>query len=152
MFLLELLFHLVQLHGLEFFSVLRVFLFTLFLSLLISLIGRLFKNPKVYFILGLIVMICFCAYSFVELIFKNFMGDFYSFGTVGDGALRIAQYAVIFLSSAKLPYYLCFVPLIVYILLHRFVKFNAKGPFQLPAIFCILAFLLLIPTMDLSSG
>ena len=107
--LLELLFHLVQFHGLEFFSTLRVFLFVSFLSLLISLIGRLFPSKKVFFIIGLIVMIWFCAYSFVELIFKNFMGDFYSFGTVGDGALRIAQYAVIFLSAAKLPYYLCFV-------------------------------------------
>ena len=152
LFLLELLFHLVQFHTFDIFSLLRVFLFTSFFSLLIALIGRLFKKPKIYFIIGLIVMIWFCAYSFVELIFKNFMGDFYSFGTVGDGALRIAQYAVIFLSAAKLPYYLCFIPLIVYILLHRFVKFNEKGQFQLPAIFCILSFLLLIPIMDLGSG
>ena len=101
LFLLELLFHLVQFHTFDIFSLLRVFLFASFFSLLIALIGRLFKKPKIYFIIGLIVMIWFCAYSFVELIFKNFMGDFYSFGTVGDGALRIAQYAVIFLSDRK---------------------------------------------------
>ena len=152
MLLLELIFHLVQFKSLEFFTVLRIFLFVSFLSFFISLITTRFSSRKVYFIVGLIVMIWFCAYSFVELIFKNFMGDFYSFGTVGDGALRIAQYAVIFLTAAKLPYYFCFLPLIVYILLHKYVHFNDKGPFQLPAIFCILSFLLLIPTMDLGSG
>ena len=152
MLLLELIFHLVQFKSLEFFTVLRIFLFVSFLSFFISLITTRFSSGKVYFIVGLIVMIWFCAYSFVELIFKNFMGDFYSFGTVGDGALRIAQYAVIFLTAAKLPYYFCFLPLIVYILLHKYVHFNDKGPFQLPAIFCILSFLLLIPTMDLGSG
>ena len=152
MLLLELIFHLVQFKSLEFFTVLRIFLFVSFLSFFISLITTRFSSKKVYFIVGLIVMIWFCAYSFVELIFKNFMGDFYSFGTVGDGALRIAQYAVIFLTAAKLPYYFCFLPLIVYILLHKYVHFNDKGPFQLPAIFCILSFLLLIPTMDLGSG
>ncbi|MBQ2505673.1 MAG: LTA synthase family protein, partial [Erysipelotrichaceae bacterium] len=152
MLLLELIFHLVQFKSLEFFTVLRIFLFVSFLSFFISLITTRFSSRKVYFIVGLIVMIWFCAYSFVELIFKNFMGDFYSFGTVGDGALRIAQYAVIFLTAAKLPYYFCFLPLIVYILLHKYVHFNDKGPFQLPAIFCIVSFLLLIPTMDLGSG
>ena len=152
MLLLELIFHLVQFKSLEFFTVLRIFLFVSFLSFFISLITTRFSSRKVYFIVGLIVMIWFCAYSFVELIFKNFMGDFYSFGTVGDGALRIAQYAVIFLTAAKLPYYFCFLPLIVYILLHKYVHFNDKGPFQLPAIFCILSFLLLIPMMDLGSG
>ena len=152
MLLLELIFHLVQFKSLEFFTVLRIFLFVSFLSFFFSLITTRFSSRKVYFIVGLIVMIWFCAYSFVELIFKNFMGDFYSFGTVGDGALRIAQYAVIFLTAAKLPYYFCFLPLIVYILLHKYVHFNDKGPFQLPAIFCILSFLLLIPMMDLGSG
>ena len=80
------------------------------------------------------------------------MGDFYSFGTVGDGALRIAQYALIFLSNAKLPYYLCFLPIIVYLVLHRFVKFNDKGPVQIPLIICISSFLLLLPCMNLGSG
>ena len=152
MFLLEMIFHFVQFRTFDIFTFLRIFFFTLFLSSLISLICSAFKNKKVYFIVGLIYFILICSYSFVELIFKNFMGDFYSFGTVGDGALRIAQYALIFLSNAKLPYYLCFLPLIVYILLHKFVKFNSKGPFQIPAIITILSFLLMLPCMNLGSG
>ncbi len=152
LFLLELLFHIVQFRSFEPFSLLRMLFFTLFLSFFIALICRSFKSDKVYFIVGLIILIWLCFYSYAELIFKNNMNDFYSFGTVSDGAGRIAQYALIFFASAKLSYYLCFVPLIVYILLHVFVKFNQKGPFQLPAIFCILSFLLMIPMMDLGSG
>lgn len=152
MFLMETLFHIVQFHSFDFFSFVRMLLFVLFLSFCIALIGRAFKNRKVYFIIGLIVMIWFSFYSFAELIFKNNMNDFYSFGTVSDGATRIAQYALIFLASAKPSYYLCYSGIISYLLLHRFVKFNEKGPFQLPAIFCILSFLLMIPMMDLGSG
>ena len=152
MLLLEFSFHFVQFKGIDIFTVLRIVLFTLFLSTFIWFICSRFKSKKVYFIVGLIVMIWFSAYSFVELIFKNFMGDFYSFGTVSDGAGRIAQYALIFLAAAKPSYYLCFIGIISYLLLHRFVKFNDHGPFQLPLIICILSFLLLIPCLNLGSG
>ena len=152
MILLEIIFHLVQFRSFDLFTFLRMFFYTLFVSELICIICSLFKNKKVYFIVGFVYFILICAYSFVELIFKNFMGDFYSFGTVGDGALRIAQYALIFLSNAKLPYYLCFLPIIVYLLLHKFVKFNSEGPFQIPLIICISSFLLLLPCMNLGSG
>lgn len=152
MLLLEVVFHLVQFHSFDLYTILRIFLFVSFLSLFVSLICRTFKSREAEFIVGLILIVWFSIYSFVELIFKNFMGDFYSFGTVSDGATRIAQYALIFLSSAKPAYYLCFLPIIVYIVLHRTVRFNEKGPFQLPAILCILSFLLLIPVIDLGSG
>ena len=90
MILLEIIFHIVQFKSFDVFTFLRMFFYTLFVSELICIICSLFKNRKVYFIVGLIYFILICSYSFVELIFKNFMGDFYSFGTVGDGALRIA--------------------------------------------------------------
>ena len=57
MLLLELIFHLVQFKSLEFFTVLRIFLFVSFLSFFISLITTRFSSRKVYFIVGLIVMI-----------------------------------------------------------------------------------------------
>lgn len=55
-----------------------------------------------------------CIYCFVELIFKNFMGDYYSFATVSDGAARIAQYALIFLKSASPKYFLCLIPSVIF--------------------------------------
>ena len=80
------------------------------------------------------------------------MGDWYSFGTVSDGAARIAQFAGIFLSSAKLNYYLCLLPIPVYVLLNIFVKFK-KGDYpQIMPIACIVSFLAIIPCMNLGSG
>ena len=152
LFLLEVLFHLIQFKGIDFFSFLRILLFISFLSFFVALICKPFKSKKVFYILGIILTLWFSIYSFVELIFKNSMNDFYSFGTVSDGALRIAQYVPIFISSAKPAYYLCFLCVIVFLLLHHFVRFNEKGPFQLPAIFCILSFLLLVASMNLGSG
>ena len=150
---LEGVFHLIQFTGIDLYTVARIVLFSAFLSALISLVfTKVFKGKKTYFIVGLIFIVFLSAYSFAELIFKNFMGDFYSFGTVSDGAARIAQYALIFLSNARPSYYLCLVPILIYLLLHRFVRFNSEGPFQLPMILCIVSFLILIPIMDLGSG
>ncbi len=152
LFYLEIVFHFIQFHAIDPFIVLRIFLFDLLLSTLICFLTTRFKSEKVYFITALITVIWFSAYSFVELIFKNFMGDFYSFGTVSDGATRIAQYALIFLSNAKPSYYLLLLAILLYVLLYRFVHFNKKGPFQLTLIICILSFLLLFPTINLGSG
>ncbi len=149
---LEVVFHLIQFRSYDIFNILRMFLFVQFFSILICFICTRFKSRKVYFIVGLIIVLWFSIYTFVELIFKNFMGDFYSFGTVSDGAARIAQYAFIFVSNAKPVFYLCLLTILIYILLFRFVKLNEKGPFQLPLIICILSLLLIIPIFNLGSG
>ncbi len=151
--LLEGVFHLVQFPKADIFTILRIVLFAAFLSFAVSfLFTRIIKGEKAYFIFGLILIAFLCIYSFVELIFKNFMGDFYSFGTVSDGAARIAQYALLFLSNARFSYYLCLLPIPVYLLLNRFVRFNSEGQFQLPLIICILSLLILMAIMDLGSG
>lgn len=150
--LLEVFFRIVQLPTFDIFVVLRVIFFELFFSLLISFICTRFKTNKIYFIIGLIIVLWFSGYTFAELIFKNFMGDYYSFGTVSDGAARIAQFAGIFLSNAKLKYYLCLIPIPTYILLNIFVKFNAEGPYQIPCIGCISSFLILALLMNFGNG
>ena len=109
--LLEITFRIVQFSKFDIFASLRTILYVLFLSLFFCFILTRFKSNKVYFIVGLILVIVHSGYTFAELIFKNFMGDWYSFGTVSDGAARIAQFAGIFLSSAKLNYYLCLLPI-----------------------------------------
>lgn len=150
--LLEIIFRLVQFHNLDFFTLLRVLLFELAFSVLICFICTRFKSSKVYYAVALIIVIWFSVYCFLELIFKNFMGDYYSFGTVGDGLNRIKQYIILFISNAKLPYYFCLLPIAVYVLLNIFVKFPDRGLVQIPLIIGISAFLLLIPCMNLGSG
>ena len=150
--LLEIAFRIVQFSKFDIFVSIRVILYVLFLSLLFCFIFTRFKSNKVYFVTGLILVIVHSGYTFAELIFKNFMGDWYSFGTVSDGAARIAQFAGIFLSSAKLNYYLCLLPIPVYVLLNIFVKFK-KGDYpQIMPIACIVSFLAIIPCMNLGSG
>ena len=149
--LLETFFRIIQFTTIDFFTILRVVVFQLFFSLLISFLCTRFKNKKVYFIVGLIIVLWFSIYTFVELIFKNFMSDYYSFGTVSDGLTRISQYIILFLSNARLSYYLCLIPIVVYILLHIFVKFNGEGKFQLTLIICISSLLLLMGLIDLGS-
>lgn len=151
LFLLEVIFRFVQIPTFDIFVLIRVLLFHLFLSLFISFIFTRFKTNKVYFVISSILVPWFCIYTFVELIFKNCMGDFYSFGTVSDGATRIAQFALTFLSNAKPKYYLCLIPIIVYILLRIFVKFKETKQYQLPCISTIICFLALCLTMDLGS-
>ena len=149
--LLEVFFRLIQFHTIDVFTIIRILLFQLFFSTLVSFICTRFKTKKVYFIVGLIIVLWFCIYTFVELIFKNFMSDYYSFGTVSDGLTRISQYIPIFVSNARISYYLCFLPIVTYILLNVFVKFNSEGPFQLPLIICLSALLILMPCIDLGS-
>lgn len=150
--LLEVFFRIAQFGKFDIFTSIRTVLYVLFESLFFCFIFTRFKTNKVYFIVGLILVIWHCGYTFAELIFKNFMGDWYSFGTVSDGATRIAQFAGIFLSSAKPVYYLCLIPILVYILLNIFVKIR-KGDYpQIMPIACILSFLLIIPCMNLGSG
>ena len=149
---LEVTFRIVQFHSIDIFTLIRVLLFELAFSVLICFISTRFKSKKVYFIAGLIIVIWFSVYCFLELIFKNFMGDYYSFGTVGDGLTRIAQFAVLFISNAKWPYYFCLLPIVIYILLDKFVRFPNEGLYQIPLIIGISSFLLLIPCMNLGSG
>lgn len=150
--LLEVIFRLVQFHSIDLFTLLRVLLFELAFAVLISFICTRFKTNKVYYIVSLVIVIWFSVYCFLELIFKNFMGDYYSFGTVGDGLNRIKQYAILFISNAKLPYYFCLLPIIVYILMNIFIKLPNKGLIQIPLIIGISAFLLLAACMNLGSG
>ena len=116
LFLLEIIFHYIQFNNFNFDFIFRIFLFVSIISLFITTLLKN-KDNKSFNIITFIIILLLCAYSFVELIFKNFMGDFYSFNTVSDGALRIAQYALIFLSNAKIIYYMCFIPVILFILL-----------------------------------
>lgn len=149
---LEIVFHFIQFKKIDLFSFFRIIFFLLFLSIIITFTCTRFKNNNVFNIVGCITVVLFSCYSFVELIFKNYMGDFYSVGTVSDGAGRIAQYVFVFLSNARPSYYLCLLAIIIYFLLKRFIKFNDKGPFQLPLIISISSLLIMIFIMNLGSG
>ncbi|MBR5754203.1 MAG: hypothetical protein IKX97_00030, partial [Erysipelotrichaceae bacterium] len=148
--ILEVVFHLVQFHEMTFYSFFRMFLFTSAFSMLVSLFTS--GNRKLFHTLNLTFLILLSAYSFVELIFKNYMGDFYSFNTVSDGAMRIAQYAVIFLSNADRSYYLCFLPVIVYFISMKNSSFFDDGKPLLNIFVMAATVLMLAMNFNVDSG
>lgn len=117
LFILESVFHVIQFSSIDIYSLFRSYLTVFILSIVISILLSRIKRRYAK-IIAFIVVTLLSAYSFVELIFKNYMVDFYSFNTVSDGATRIAQYVDVFVSSANFSYYLCFVPILISLFLY----------------------------------
>lgn len=113
--LLEIIFKLVYFGQIEFLSFIRIILFVLCLSFVLSFLLSYCKKERTAFIAGFLIVLVFATYGFVELEFKHFLHNFYSFSSVGDGALRIKQYVFYFLKDALPSYYLCFLSVPVYI-------------------------------------
>ena len=131
LFFIEILFKIISFNTFFDFELLRITLFTLVFSLLTSFIYTLFK-PLVAKILTCITVFTFGLYTLLQLNFKNFMGNFMSLSMLGGGgdADRISNEVSTFISSIRLEYYLCFLPLIILIILFIWKKnwFNYERP------------------------
>ena len=105
------------------FELLRIFLFTLVFSLIISFIYTLFK-PLIAKILTCLTTLIIGFYSLLQLNFKNFMGNYMSLSMLGGGgdADRISNEVSTFISSIRPEYFLCFLPLIVLIIIFIWKK------------------------------
>ena len=128
---IELLFKGISFHTIFDFELLRIILFTLTFSLVSSFIFTLFK-PLVAKILSCLIVLVMGLYTLLQLNFKNFMGNFMSLSMLGGGgdADRISNEVSTFISSIRLEYYLCFLPLIILIVLFIWKKkwFNYEKP------------------------
>lgn len=128
---IELLFKGISFHTIFDFELLRIILFTLTFSLISSFIFTLFK-PLVAKILSCLIVLVMGLYTLLQLNFKNFMGNFMSLSMLGGGgdADRISNEVSTFISSIRLEYYLCFLPLIILIVLFIWKKkwFNYEKP------------------------
>ena len=121
----------ISFHTIFDFELLRIILFTLTFSLVSSFIFTLFK-PLVAKILSCLIVLVMGLYTLLQLNFKNFMGNFMSLSMLGGGgdADRISNEVSTFISSIRLEYYLCFLPLIILIVLFIWKKkwFNYEKP------------------------
>ena len=128
---IELLFKGISFHTIFDFELLRIILFTLTFSLVSSFIFTLFK-PLVAKILSCLIVLVMGLYTLLQLNFKNFMDNFMSLSMLGGGgdADRISNEVSTFISSIRLEYYLCFLPLIILIVLFIWKKkwFNYEKP------------------------
>ena len=129
LFFIEILFKIVSFNSFFDFEMLRIMLFTLVLSLITSFVYTIFK-PLIAKILTCITVFIFGLYTLLQLGFKNFMGNFMSLSMLGGGgdADRIRNEVATFISSIRIEYYLCFLPLIILIVLFVWKKqwFNYK--------------------------
>ncbi len=102
------------------FSLIRIILFTLFISGVISFIIS-FLSSKTAKIAILISVFVYSFYSFLQIGLYNLMGNYLSFGA-GEALGRVFEFVGDFLKSLKIQYYLFFIPFIV--LIYLFIKYK----------------------------
>lgn len=141
LFLIELIFKLCfyNIFGFEF---VRIILFTLEISLFLSIILS-FLKPKISKpIISLIVFIS-GLYSLLELSFKSFMGNFMSLSMLKAGdATRVNNEFWTFIKEIKPNYYLCLLPFIIILFIFIFKKFNYEKPKLKNTLILIIMFLI----------
>lgn len=103
-------------------SLVRIILFTFSSSLILSYIASFFK-PLVAKIMISVFNFIIAIYSLIQLAFKEFMGNFMSFGMLQDGDVnRISGEVSTFIRSIELKNFLLFIPVILMILWFIFGK------------------------------
>ena len=130
----ELIFHLIAFNSGDLMTLIRIFVYNCTLSLILGCLLSFIPRKITKWVIMAIVLI-FGIYGFVELEFKNFLDNYYSFAAVSDGAGRVNEYVLYFIQDAKIEYYLCLLPaagLLVFNLIYRYDDRLAPKP--VPAI------------------
>lgn len=108
----EIVFHVITFHTIFELPFLRIILFTLVSTMLLSFIFSLF--PFRYSRFGVLITILFVSiYAIAQLGFYNFMGNYMSLNAAGDGVGRVGDYVVEFIRYIKPSYYLCLFPVLL---------------------------------------
>lgn len=116
LFVIELIFKLISFDGFGF-EFIRIILFTLQFSFLISLILSILK-PIANKIIILIMVFISGLYALIQLSFKSFMGNYMSLGMLKAGdATRISDEFWTFICSIKPIFYTCLIPFIILVVL-----------------------------------
>lgn len=132
---IESIFRLIAFDTIDLGIILRIISFDLGLSLLLTVFAYN-KNAKKFLILFILL---FSIYGFVQLQFKNFLDNYYSFAAASDGIGRIKDYIVYFIKDAKAIYYLCLIPGILALTLTKVYEIKKTNNIIVPIISGILA-------------
>ena len=151
-FFIELTFKVITFKNILEWSTLRILIFNLSSSLLISFLLSFFKE-KVVKIVILILVLFSGVYAITEMGFNNFMGNYMSFNAAGDGAGRVGEYVIEFIKYIKLEYYLCLIPFIIILIIFirkkdilTYIKYDYKQR-ALLAIIVVFSYLLSYATL-----
>ena len=147
-FLIEFVFKIVSHQYLVDISIFRIFLSTLFLSMIISFISLFMKDKNVK-VLNLIIILIITIYSILQVGFHNFIGVYISIN-VSSQAHAVTSYVFDFFKSFYWYYYTLFIPLILLILYyklieHKIIKVKINNIFdKTKSILQLISFLLII--------
>jgi len=126
-FLIEILFRAISNFELAGFATLRIFLSTFILSFIVTYLASLTKRKWLRNTIVLLYIFIYSIYTWLQLGFINYLGVYISFNTSSQlGA--VADYAMDFLNSFKLLYYVIFLPFLVslawYLILNKNREYN----------------------------
>ena len=111
---IELIFRVVEEYSVFSWSILRIFLSSFALCLILNLLTSFFHNIKISRIFNLILLSIGSLYAMVQAGLLNFIGIYMSFGTSSQfGA--VVSYVFDFVRSLKFAYYLILIPPIIYL-------------------------------------
>ena len=113
--LIEVIFRLINKLSITNISFFRTFLGVNIISIVLSLVYSIFPK-KISKVLIIFTVLIDSIYSFIQILFLNFLGVYMSFNTVSQvGAVK--NYIFDFLKSSKGEYYLVFLPFIICLLI-----------------------------------
>lgn len=127
-----------SLFGLSFF---RIELFTLSISIVLSVICSVFGNHVGKFLVNLFCW-AFAVYAITQLQFMNFYGSYMSVKASFDGAGRISEFVGQFISLIDPIYYLALIPPLITTLLSYRIEYT-EGKNMLPAAVALIAVVIL---------
>lgn len=114
--IIELIFKFNTFSGYLDFQIVRIALFNMIFSMVISLILCHIRWEISKYLLGAI-LIFGATYAITQMEFSNFMGNYFSWVAVNDGAGRIKDYIVQFILYIPFSYYLVYIPPVIYFIL-----------------------------------
>ncbi len=130
--LIEVIFRLINKLSITNISFFRTFLGVNIISIVLSLVYSIFPK-KISKVLIIFTVLIDSIYSFIQILFLNFLGVYMSFNTVSQvGAVK--NYIFDFLKSSKGEYYLVFLPFIICLLItivSKIISLNHPIDFKL---------------------
>jgi lipoteichoic acid synthase len=151
---IEVIFKLILFKSILDFSMIRILLFNVSTTLLLSFLIMFLRSTFIKILIG-VFLFSFALYPYLQIGFYSIMGNFLSFNAAGDGALRVTEYIVVFFKGIKIEAYLLFLPLIIYIILMKkyHITFEKKKNMLYDALIILLILLVhvvSILTLELS--
>lgn len=107
------------------YSLLRIFISSLFISIVVNLLLGLIKNKKVNKAFWIFIALLVGIYALAQLGFNNFLGNYVSLNTSSQLG-KVTSYIKDYLYSFKLVYYTIFIPIVLYIIYIVLLKKEEK--------------------------